>query len=102
VPQSACNVANLAIARSIHSEEGVLAVQIRHPEQLPLGEIDAFIRRSRIEPVEQFGDFRRLLRMSRLPWLVRRLAWWAALNVSGQWPARVAATSWRTRALAPA
>jgi hypothetical protein len=90
--QHAWNVANLAVARRVNEEEAVLAVQIRQPERWPLAEIDAFIRRSRSEPIEQFGDFRRLLRVSQLPWLFRRLAWWAALDVSGHWRARFAGT----------
>src|SRR5262249_61765385 len=92
LPPPPRNVPPRPAPRRIPSEEGVLALQIRQPERLPLAEIDASTRRSRIEPVEQFGDFRRLLRMGRLPWLLRRLAWWAAFSISGQWRARFAGT----------
>ena len=90
--QHACSVATLAVARHVGASAAVLAVQVREPEQLSLCEIDEIVRRSRTEPVEQFGDFRRILRVSRLPWFLRRLAWWAALNTSGDWRARYAGT----------
>jgi hypothetical protein len=90
--QHACSVANLAVSRAVGETEAVLSIQIRRPEQMPLGDIDALIRRSRSEPVENFGDFRRILRVSRLPWFLRRLAWWAAFNVAGDWRARFVGT----------
>ncbi len=81
--QHACNVANLAIARSVDGESGVLALQIRSPETKSLWEIDDLIRRGRTEPVENFGDYRRQLRTARLPKFLRRLLWWFGSNVSG-------------------
>jgi hypothetical protein len=79
------NIAHLAIARPIGNEDGVLGLKIRHPERRPLAEIDTLIRRARTEPVERMPAFRRSLRLASLPTPVRRLAWWAALNVSANW-----------------
>jgi hypothetical protein len=90
--QHKCNVASLAVARQIADEHGVLLLQIRHPERLPLSKIDEAIRRARTEPLEQFADFRRQLRVSRLPWPLRRLAWWMCFHMSGDWRARYAGT----------
>ncbi|MBM3982171.1 MAG: hypothetical protein FJ304_18285 [Planctomycetes bacterium] len=84
VYQHTCTVATLAVARQLGTEEGVLAYKIRSPEQLTLAEIDASIRYARTEPVEQVGDFRRSLRLARMPRLVRRLGWGLVLNVSGR------------------
>jgi hypothetical protein len=86
--QHACNVAHLAVARRIGDEDGVLGLKVRHPERRPLAEIDALIRRSRTEPVERIGDFRRALRLARLPAPIRRLTWWLALNASANWRAK--------------
>jgi hypothetical protein len=86
--QHSCNVAHLVIARRVADEEGVLGVMIRYPEQLSLAEIDAVIRKARTEPIEQIAAFRRVLLMSRLPGPLRRLAFWAGVNVSGDWRAR--------------
>jgi hypothetical protein len=90
--EHACNVAHLAVVRQINGEYAVLGVQIRHPETLSLEKIDTLIRRSRTEPVEKFGDFRRARLLGRLPGPIRRLAWWAGLNVCGDWRARFAGT----------
>jgi hypothetical protein len=70
----------------------VLAIQIRHPEQMSLDEIDHYLRRARTEPVEQFGDIRRHLLMCRMPRFVRRFIWWAGLNIGGSWRARYGGT----------
>lgn len=90
--QHVCNVCNVAIARQVAGEESVLWIQIRNPENVPVRDIDDLLRRARSEPVERFGDFRRMLRLSRLPTPLRRMAWWAALHVSGAWRARYAGT----------
>src|SRR5438045_2534775 len=42
--QHACNIASLAVARRVGNEDGVLAMFIRHPEELPLTVIDDRIR----------------------------------------------------------
>jgi hypothetical protein len=92
IHQHECTVASLAVARPVDGEDGVLFAMIRFPEQMSMGAIDAFIRAARCEPVERFGDFRRHLLLSRLPRFLRRLAWWMALDVSGDWRARFAGT----------
>lgn len=90
--QHDCNVAQLAVARVVAAEEGVLTLKVRHPERLSLADLDTLIRRARTEPVESFGDFRRLLLLGRLPQPLRRLAWWAGLQVSARWRQRYAGT----------
>jgi len=86
--QHACNVAHVVIARRVGGEDVVLGIKIRYPERLALAKIDAVIRKARTEPIEQIADFRQVLRMSRLPSPLRRLAFSAALRVSGDWRAR--------------
>lgn len=92
IHQHECNVASVAVARRVGDEDGVMWYTIQHPEQLPLAAIDAAVRAARVDPVERVGDFRRQLRLGRLPRPVRRLAWWAALEVSGGWRAKHAGT----------
>lgn len=92
IHQHECNVASLMIAREIDGENIVLPLQIRFPETLPLAEIDRRIRLARTSPIEAIGDFRRTLRISRLPGFVRRLAWWVGLECSGDWHARYGGT----------
>lgn len=86
--QHACNVAHFTVARQIDGEEVVLTIQIRHPERLPLAEINARVRRAQSEPVMEIADFRRLRRVVLLPGPLRRLALQAGLGTSGNWRAR--------------
>lgn len=82
--EHACNVASLAVARRVGDEDAVMSLQIRHPERRSLADIDDLIRRSRTDPVERFGDFRRARRLGRMPWPLRRFFWWLGLEVSGR------------------
>jgi hypothetical protein len=82
----------MSIARKIDEEDCVLAVQIRHPDETPIAELDAFIARARTEPIGNFGDFRRILRISRYPGPVRRWLWWLALHSCPAWRARYVGT----------
>ncbi|MGL4550105.1 MAG: hypothetical protein ACRC33_02865 [Gemmataceae bacterium] len=90
--QHACTVAALAVARKVGDEDAVLTLQIRHPEAMSLAELDGVIRHARTEPVETVRDFRRLLRLGRLPWPLNRLFWNAGLNLCGDWRARYGGT----------
>jgi hypothetical protein len=77
------NVATLNIDRQLATERVVLYAHVAGPEDLTLGEIDAVIRYHQQEPVANIPSYRRAVRLSRVPWPVRRWLWWAALNVSG-------------------
>ncbi len=83
--QHKCNIAHVAVARRIGDEDGVVGLKLRHPERRALIEMSDLIRRARTEPLECIAAFRRVMRLTRLPTPVRRLAWWTALNVSANW-----------------
>jgi hypothetical protein len=78
------SVASIAVERTFGDEEGVFFTHLSHPEKLSLLEIDLKLRCAKEQPLEKIGSFRRQLRISRLPWPVRRLLWWVGLNVSGR------------------
>lgn len=78
------NVASVAIERPYGGEEAVFFAHIRQPETLSLVEIDRRLRRFKDEPLESFGDFRRILLINRFPRPLRRLLWWIGLNVWGR------------------
>jgi len=78
----------VAVERQLDEEDAVFVAQLRSPEQKGLQELEVQLRRFKEEPVKRIGRFRRILRLSRLPWPLRRLLWWTALNVSGRWRAR--------------
>ena len=61
------SIGGLPIERRIGDEDGVLFLQIRKPDERPLAQMDALIRRAKTEPLENFGDFRRQLLIGKLP-----------------------------------
>jgi hypothetical protein len=77
------NVASVAVGRRYMDEDAVFFGRIKHPEGLLLTELDARLRFFRDAAVEQVPSFRQALRTTRLPWPLRRAAWWLAFNAWG-------------------
>jgi hypothetical protein len=78
------SIAMVAIARVEGGEDCVLPERVARTDELPLGEIDAQIRLAKNAPIEEIPAFRRVLRATRLPLPLRRLAWLIALNFGRQ------------------
>jgi hypothetical protein len=78
------NIANFTIERRYQDEDVVFYVQVRRPERRSLAELDAIIHTCKDAPVESVKFFRRAIRLSKVPWPFRRLAWWWSLHVSGK------------------
>jgi hypothetical protein len=78
------NVASIAVERRLDDEDAVLFIHLKSPETLSLLELDLQLRRAKEQPIESIGSFRRALLVSRLPWPLRRFAWWLGLNASGR------------------
>jgi hypothetical protein len=77
-------VATLVVEREWNGRHAVFFDQIKRPDLLSLAEIDVILRGLRRRPVEDVGGFRRLIRFSRIPWIVRRPLWSFALRWSGR------------------
>ena len=77
------SVAKVAVERPFAGEDAVFYAHVSEPQTLPLAHIDVRLRRYKEAPLESIGTFRRYLRLSRLPWPLRRAAWWLALSLSG-------------------
>ena len=75
--------AAVLIEREHGGESIVVGAKIRCPEDAPLAEIDAHLRRYRETPVPKVTAFRQLLRLARLPLPLRRFFFWRVLSVSG-------------------
>lgn len=69
------SVAAITIERRLPGEDVVLLARVRRPEDLPLPEFDAYLRRCKQQPLASIGAFRRQLTMARMPGLIRRAAW---------------------------
>jgi pyruvate/2-oxoglutarate dehydrogenase complex dihydrolipoamide acyltransferase (E2) component len=77
------SIASIAIERQHQGENAVFWGHLRRPDQKSLRDLQALLVRYKNEPIRNFGLFRRTLLMGRLPWLLRRMAWWLALNIFG-------------------
>jgi hypothetical protein len=82
------SVASIAVERRWNHEDAVFFGHLRAPEKQPLLKLHAALHRLRHAPVESIGLYRRIVRLNRLPWPLRRLAWWTILYTSGYRRAR--------------
>lgn len=79
-PHSECAV---LIEREWQGEPTVLVGRIHAPESTPLSVIDEHLRQYQTEDVWSVSPFRQFLRLGKLPWLLRRLAFSTSLYFSG-------------------
>jgi 2-oxoacid dehydrogenases acyltransferase (catalytic domain) len=80
--------ANLVVEREWKGERAIFCDQIQGPESLSLREIDNRLRGMKGAQVEALGGFRRIIRITGYPLLVRRFLWSLALKGSGRLRAR--------------
>lgn len=78
------SIGMVAIARNESGEDCILPQRVSAPEGLSLTEIDTLIRHAKTAPVDDVPAFRKMLRVSRLPWPLRRLVWTFGLHVGRQ------------------
>lgn len=81
LPQS---VGMIAIARREDGEDCVLMQKISAADELTLAQVDAEIRHAQTAPIKDVPAFRRMMRLTRLPLPIRRLAWAVGLNSGRQ------------------
>ncbi len=74
----------LNVERQLPDEAVVVQCLIRRPDNRSLAELDGIVRSYQAEPLGRLRWYRRAMAMSRLPWPVRPLLWWGALNVFGR------------------
>ncbi len=73
----------LAIERQFQGDQGVFVGLFRAPEQQSISQLQEALQFYKNQPLERVGVYRRALKFSRVPRPIRRLFWWATLNVSG-------------------
>jgi hypothetical protein len=78
------SVASVAVEREHAGERVVFGVLVKDVARRPLAEIGRMIRLAVAAPLESSKDFRRALRVARLPRILRRLFWWFGLNLGRQ------------------
>lgn len=74
------SVASVAFEREFEGEKAILVGRVREPNLLSLDELTRRFKVFAQAPLSEMKDFRRALRMCRLPRFLRRLVWWGLLN----------------------
>jgi hypothetical protein len=75
------SVGMVAIARVEDGQDCILPEKVPAPDQRPLTEIDAQIRRAKDAPLMEIPAFRKIMMAARLPLPLRRLSWLIGLNI---------------------
>jgi hypothetical protein len=78
------NIATLNIGRCVNDEEIVLHAHMRSPEHRDLRAIDKIVHYFMETPVTEIASYRRVVRVSHLPGVLRRLIMWLTLNLFGR------------------
>jgi len=76
------SVASLIVERDFDGEKAVLPTRIKAPAERSLDEVAQEIMLAATAPIESLQRNREILRVSRLPRVLRRLSWWLVFN----WP----------------
>lgn len=79
-PECVCTV---AIERTWQGSAAVFFEQFRRPDSVPLADLDLRLRDLKRAPIESVGGFRHLIRITRLPLIMRRLIWSVVLYWCG-------------------
>ncbi|TKT81086.1 hypothetical protein [Aquamicrobium sp. LC103] len=78
------SVASVAYEREHDGERAVLLSRIKGPEHHSIGELEALLKEARTLPVMEVRDFRRALKLARMPTPLRRFVMWLGLNFGRQ------------------
>jgi hypothetical protein len=88
IHEHSCSIATVITEREWRGETGVFFDQIVAPESRSLLELDAMIGGLKRNPIESIGGYRRLIRYTSLPLVVRRPLWRLGMRGSGNLHAR--------------
>lgn len=83
--EHAASVACVTVEREHEGEAAVFVIQIREPDLLPLARIAHQLHRAKTAPIREVSEFRRIVRLAKLPLPLRRLAWWLTLRAIPRW-----------------
>ncbi|MDX0839584.1 hypothetical protein GOD96_27065 [Sinorhizobium medicae] len=78
------SVASIAHEREYEGERVVLLTTIKNPERRSIAELGALMQAARTSPVLEVKEFRRALKIARLPGPIRWLLMWLGLNIGRQ------------------
>lgn len=78
------SIVALNVERRTEDEDVVLFCLIRAPENRSIREIEEKVREYMETPVDDLRSHQRAMAVAKIPWPIRRLFWWCALNLFGR------------------
>jgi hypothetical protein len=76
--------ASIMIERDYRGEPALCPVSVKDPSHQPLAAITQALDHAATAPVEDLKEFRRWLRLTKVPRPLRRMFWWIGLNIGRQ------------------
>ena len=76
------SAASVAIERNFDGEKGLAFLHINEPAALPIEEVNRLIRHAKSDAYAGSKRYRQMVRVAKLPLLLRRSIWWLALNLA--------------------
>lgn len=80
------SVASVIVERDWGGEAALVAAKLKRPEDRPLPDLAEELNHALTAPIEGHRHFRSMVRVNRLPLLLRRALWWFAFNAGPQRP----------------
>jgi len=78
------STACIVMERDYGGEPVIWPLLVKDPASQPLRELSRQLTQAATAPLDQIRDFRRYMRLARLPRPLRRTLWWAGLNIGRQ------------------
>lgn len=75
------SVASMTVEREHEGAPCVFTMVVKNPAAMSMTAIAAAIVEAQTAPVESIRTFARMMRINRLPWIIRRPLWWFGFNV---------------------
>ncbi len=78
--EAGSSVATIMIEREVDGETAILPARLKNIGERPLADLIADFDNQRTAPIDSLKHFRRILRISRWPTMLRRPLWWYAFH----------------------
>jgi hypothetical protein len=76
------SIASVVIEREYKGELGIFTQVILNPAARTIEDLAEMLEKGKTLPVNEISEIGRALRVAALPWPIRRLVWWLALNIA--------------------
>jgi hypothetical protein len=83
--ESGHSVAAITMHRVYEGENATFLAGMPRPEEATIDKIQTRLHKFQNAPIEEVSSFRRMIGLTKLPFPLRRIAWWFGLNALGKY-----------------